>query len=66
MLMLAARAGPGPTPAGHANRAYEVFGRHKGCLSLFHRGSCLAEPLWMRHKAKHGNEKQIRKACKDF
>ena len=21
-------------------------------------GSCLAEPLWMRHKAKHGNEKQ--------
>ena len=37
MLMLAARAGPGPTPAGHANRAYEVFGRHKGCLSLFHR-----------------------------
>ena len=29
MLMLAARAGPGPTPAGHANRAYEVFGRHR-------------------------------------
>ena len=22
-------------------------------------GSCLAEPLWMRHKAKHGKEKQL-------
>ena len=30
------------------------------------KGSCLAKPLWMRHKAKHGNEEQIRKACKDF
>ena len=30
---------------------------------LFDQGSCLAEPLWMRHKAKHGNEKQIRTPC---
>ena len=34
--------------------------------TLFIEGSCLAEPLWMRHKAKHGNEKQVRKAFKDF
>ena len=31
--------------------------RWGGLLCLFSTGSCLAEPLWMRHKAKHGNEK---------
>ena len=44
----------------------QVAALNRAQFTLIRQGSCLAEPLWMRHKAKHGNEKQIRKACKDF
>ena len=40
--------------------------RIQGREAHIDRGSCLAESLRMRHKAKHGNEKQVCKAFKDF
>ena len=48
---------------GHVTIAYG-----QATISAFRlrKGSCLAECLCMWHKARHGNEKQVRKAFEDF